>query len=268
MGGARKGEGRGEARSPAHPPPSQTTAGGAGLGAGSAVPRTFLFGIAPGGACVCRARRERAEGAGGRARSVAARSGGGPRGRAGRRGGAGGRLAALAADPTNLNRVFIKFYIEPDAAQPVPAGSPPPRQPIGPRGSRGVGPGGEGTAGSAEEVARAQLGLTAPLPRSAAAFPRAASRCARCPTGGKRGGEGAAAAQGRARRAPRDAPRLRGSADGPAPRRAAELFLQHQARGCGSADSGPRRCRHPAERSGKRKGELRTPPLPSSSRKS
>lgn len=92
-------------------------------------------------------RRGRA-GAGSRARSVAARSGGGPRGRAGRRGGAGGRLAALAADPTNLNRVFIKFYIEPDAAQPVPAGSPPPRQPIGPRGSRGVGPGGEGTGGA------------------------------------------------------------------------------------------------------------------------
>lgn len=50
-------------------------------------------------------------------------------------------------------------------------------------------------------MARAQLGLTAPPPRSATAFPR----CARCPTGGKRGGEGAvaAAARGRAGRAPR-----------------------------------------------------------------
>lgn len=40
-------------------------------------------------------------------------------------------LARVALDPTNLNWVFIKFYIEPDAAQPVPAGSPPPRSLIG-----------------------------------------------------------------------------------------------------------------------------------------
>lgn len=107
-------------------------------------------------------RRRREAGRGGGRGGERGRGGEGRRGR-GRGGeeegsGAAGRAAGGAAglppgwlrwlpDPTNLNRVFIKFYIEPDAAQPVPAGSPPPRPPIGRLGSRGLGPGGEELGG-------------------------------------------------------------------------------------------------------------------------
>lgn len=76
-------------------------------------------------------------------------------------------LARVARDPTNLNRVFIKFYIEPDTAQPVPAGSPPPRLPIGQGVSHGEGPPERALLGEARSGGRARAtGLPAFLAKA------------------------------------------------------------------------------------------------------